>query len=203
MNEKYQMSFTTGGLFYRESVKIAELHAQLSEWNDVRARVLNDNLLQVQTANSTKRISREIISRLKCLAEEEMGLLVKGSRQEQIQILWVSICRKYKFIHEFVINVLREKYLRHNLSLTIDDYNAFFNAKAQWHDELAKLSSSTQVKLRQVVFRIMKEAEIITRDGKIKPGILSPRIVGVLKKHSHADFAFFPINEDQVREWHD
>ena len=145
--EKYKMSFTTGGLFYRESVKIAELYTALSEWSDVREQVIEENLLQVQTVNSSKRISREIISRLKCLTEDEMKLLVNGSRQDQIQILWVSICRKYKFIHDFVINVLREKYLRLNMILTTDDYNIFFNAKAQWHEELASLSRSTQAKL--------------------------------------------------------
>ncbi|NCO20267.1 MAG: DUF1819 family protein, partial [Gammaproteobacteria bacterium] len=32
-NDRYSMSFTTGSLFHRESVKLAALYLDLGDWN--------------------------------------------------------------------------------------------------------------------------------------------------------------------------
>jgi len=53
--EKYSMSFTTGGLFYRESVALAMLFVELNDWDSVREKVLSENLLQYRTLNTSKR----------------------------------------------------------------------------------------------------------------------------------------------------
>lgn len=200
ISEKYQMSFTTGGLFLRESMKVAKIYFDELDWAAVKSRVQKNNVLQARAASSERRISSEIISRLKHLSNDEIQLLLNGSRQEQVQILWLAVCRTYKFIYDFATDVLHEKFLRLSMSLTADDYNTFFNAKAQWHEELANLSTATQKRLRQVVFKIMREAEIISRDGRINPGVLTPRIVRVIRKANHSDFIVFPVHENQVRE---
>ena len=47
--ERYSMSFTTGSLFHRESVKLAALFLELGDWNAVRDQVLSGNLLGQNT----------------------------------------------------------------------------------------------------------------------------------------------------------
>jgi len=85
--EWYSMAFTTGGLFYRESVAFAILFVELNDWNKVRDKVLSVNILQSRTLNSSKRQCREIISRLKTLDPKEFDLLISGSTQEQKYLL--------------------------------------------------------------------------------------------------------------------
>ena len=95
------MAFTTGGLFHRDSVKLAELYLDLKEWDSVRDKVFFKNLLQSRTLNSLTRVSREIISRLKTLEADELDLLISGSTQEQKYLLWLAVCRRYRFIADF------------------------------------------------------------------------------------------------------
>jgi hypothetical protein len=88
---------------------------------------------------------------------------VDGSRQEQNQILWLAVCKHYRIIYEFAIEVIREKFLRLDVILSYLDYDVFFNSKAEWRQGLDQLTGTTKKKLRQVLFRILHEAEIILR----------------------------------------
>ncbi len=138
--EKYSLSFTSATLLHRESVLVAELYLQMKNWNEIRYRVIAENLLQSRTLNTSKRIYREVSSRLKTSSLEELEFLVNGTFEEQGQSLWIAICRRYKFIGDFSIEVLRERCLSLKYMLTYDDFDAFFNRKAEWHDELEKSS---------------------------------------------------------------
>jgi hypothetical protein len=107
----YEMSFSTGGLFLSESVKLAQSHQSLGEWDRVREQALLENLLQVRTRSPAFRVLREVISRLKCLTTDESALLLEGDSQEQRVLLWIAVCRRYTFTGEFAVEVLRERFL--------------------------------------------------------------------------------------------
>ena len=64
-----------------------------------------------------------------------------------------------------------------DLNLSTFDYDAFFNRKADWHEELDQLTDSTRDKLKQVLFRMLREAELVSDEGAILPAILSQRLV--------------------------
>jgi len=97
-NDRYSMSFITGSLFRHESVKLAALYIDLGDWNSVRDKVIAENLLQTRTLNTLKRVCLEVISRLRTLSPGELECLVEGSHQEQAYLLWLAVCRRYRFI---------------------------------------------------------------------------------------------------------
>lgn len=198
---KYLMSFTTGGLFYRESIEVAQVYLDLQDWAAVRDRVIDDNLLQTRTVNTARRICREICSRLKQLTEDEMGILVDGSGQDQRYMLWVTVCRRYHFIRDFAVEVIREKYLRLDMDLSYDDYDAFFNARAEWHDELERLAETTRNKLRRVLFKMLREADLLTKGHTINPVMLTPRVTEIISRTARADLAVFPVSDTDLKEW--
>jgi len=201
MNEdKYNMSFTAGGLFIRESVEIANLYLISADWKSVKAQAHSNNLIQSRTASSSERICREICFRLEYLCDVELRALTEGSHQEQQQILWVAICRRHRFIHEFAVEVIREKYLRIDIDLHPEDYDAFFNAKAEWHDELENLTESTRNKLRQVVFRMLREADLLTKSHAINSAMLTVQVAQAIASHSPDDLRIFPLSDRDIRE---
>ena len=110
--KKYSMSFTTATLLYRESLTSAQLYTELGNWDAVRDKVIAENLLQMRTLNASQRIVREVISRLKLLTPLELEILENGAYQEQNYILWLAVCKRYQFIYDFAVEVLREKFLR-------------------------------------------------------------------------------------------
>lgn len=197
---RYIMSFTTGALFFSESVKVADLYFDLGDWPLVRERVLESNILQARTINTALRVFREISARLKLLTKKELQLLCNGSRQEQDYLLWIAICKRYAFIRDFAGEVIREKYLRMDFKLTYQDYDVFFNAKSEWHEELEHLKDATKTKLRQVVFRMMREAELLSRDNMIIPGLLTEQLARVIVQDSLAWFTVLPVSDTDIKE---
>ena len=198
-NGKYSMSFTTGSLFYLESVKLAQLFIELNDWNAVRDKVISENLLQARMQNTLKRICREIISRLKTLTSLEIDLLINGSPQEQAYLLWVAICRRYKFIADFAVEIIREHYLSLKINLTHQDFDSFFNKKSECHSELDKIKLTTKNKLRQILFKILREVDLLTANNTINAAMLSPRLVETLLLNDRQDLLLFPMFESNLK----
>ena len=199
--KKYKMSFTTGGLFYNESLKAVAVYLSLMDWKKVRERMLSDNLLQTRTKSSAIRISREICLRLETLTKKQLLLLESGSIQEQRYLLWIAVCKRYAFIQQFMGEMVREKYSRMDLQLSPADYDIFFYEKAEIHIELDQLSASTRAKLRQVLFKAMREAEILSRDNMILPGLPTKELIEVLVDDNPGLLAILPISDMDIKEW--
>ena len=199
-NGKYSMSFTTGsGLFSRESVELTALYLDMGDWNAVRDKVIRENLLQSRTLNTLKRICSEVISRLKTLSSEELELLVKTDPREQCYLLWLSVCRRYPFIAEFAVEVLRERYISLKSDLNPEDFDSFFNGKSQLRSELDRIRPATKAKLRQVLFKMLHEADLLTGDNRINAAMLSPRLLRTITNGAGGDVLFFPAFESDLR----
>ena len=199
MNTAYLMSFTTGGLFHRESVQLATLYRDLDDWQAVHDRVIAENILQTRTASTLKRVYREIASRLKTLNPTELAFLLEGSHQEQAYLLWLAVCRRYSFIADFAVEVLRERYITLKNDVTHDDFDAFFNHKSEWHPELDTISQATRSKLRQVLFRILREADLVTANNMINAAMLSPRLLDTILQGNRRDLLYFPAAESDLK----
>ena len=198
-DDRYSMSFTTGSLFHRESVKLAALYLDLGDWNFVRDKVIAENLLQSRTLNTLKRVCREVISRLKTLISGELEFLVEGSHQEQAYILWLAVCRRYRFIADFAFEVLRERYITLKTDLNHEDFDSFFNRKSEWRLELDEIRPATRSKLRQVLFKILREADLLTANNMINAAMLSPGLLDVITQGSHRDVLYFPVFESDLK----
>lgn len=192
LNDKYTMSYTACSLVCAETKKVAELYLEERDWKKVAKIAFDTNLLQYRTQNALKRTLSEIISRLKKLPEEALSILVDGTPYEQNQILWLAVCLRYSFIYDFAIEVVKEKYNLMQSKITQLDYDAFFNSKLNWHDELDKLTDSTRYKLKQILFKMLKEAEIVDSDNCILTTFVSPRVIEIINNYDSKYLGIFP-----------
>jgi hypothetical protein len=200
-DSKYKMSFTSGGLFFNESLQVAELFHETGDWQKTRDQALSENLLQAWTESSSKRRVWEICSRLGLLTEDQLQLLLFSSRQEQQYLLWVAVCKCYPFIRDFMVEIAREKFLRMDLHLQPQDFEIFFEDKAEWHEELEQLRDSTRKRLRQALFQIMREAEIISPGNMIIPSLLTKQLTKVLAADNPSWLAVLPISDADINSW--
>ena len=192
------MSFSTGTLFREPSIIIAKLYADRGDWEAVRADVLENNLLQARTNNTAKRVCSEIISRLKGLTSDQLSILTDGFPKDQGYILWVAVCKRYRLIQDFAVEVVHEKFLSMDLQLTHKDYESFFNQKAEWHSEMVRIRETTRNKLRQVVFKMLRECELLTEGQMIIPIILSPAMRQCIQDDPDLTLAIFPVEDRKV-----
>lgn len=201
MTTRYRLSFTTGGLFLREAPVVVECYLNLGNWHKARDRVRQDNLLQVRTAAAGTRISKEVTARLEQLDDLELHTLLESSPRDQAYLLWVAACRRYDFIREFATEVLRENHLLLRRQLTFGDHDTFYNSKALWHSELDEIAHSTQHKLRQNLFRMLREADLISEQHLIQSAMLSPNLAQVLAKRGRHELLVFPAAESDIQRW--
>ena len=199
-NKQYSMSFTTGGLFHQESVKLAVLYLDRNDWRAVRDTVLSENLLQSRTLATSKRICREIISRLSTLNTTELTSLVHANSKDQAYLLWLAVCRCYSFIADFAVEVIRERYISLNNDLRHEDFDAFLNEKSEWQPELDNLQPATKKKLRQVLFRNLHEAGLLSSQNMIQPVDLQSKALRDVARHAANDLSVFPIMGSDLKE---
>jgi len=172
---KYQFSFLTGSLFRVETVKIADLFDRTHDWDLTQSKTFEENLIQKDSLASQKRIFREIKYRLSALTSSELRLLLSGSFQDEIHVLFLAVCKYYRFTRDFMVERVREKILLFDYQLSDTDFERFVDAKSDSHPELDSLAASTKAKLKQVIFRMLAEANIIesTKTLLITPPTLS------------------------------
>ena len=196
----YRLSFTSGGLYSSQAIKAAEIYRKLGDWDQVAARLESENILQARTASSLKRMLRELMARLKTMTSMQLDILIDGTRQEQNQILWVAACKHYPFIREFAVNVVREKYLRLDWELTSVDFSAFYNAKAEWDEKLERITESSRIELRRVIYRMLREVEILSTANLILPPIITQAVARAIRQDDLALFMIFPISDVDIRK---
>lgn len=197
----YRMSFTSAGLLVRESLILARVYQSLGDWKKVKKESFEKNLLQSKKPSSAKRNIRELCARLGTLTEKQFELLLEGGHFEQSQMLWLAVAKTYRFVREFSEEVVREKYLKLDYRLSYDDFDSFFNAKAEWDDKLEGLSDSTRKKIRQVLFRMLHEAEILVGEDMIVPTLLGKDVVQAIQADDPALYTIFPVSDLDIQEW--
>lgn len=172
-SKEYRLSFGTGGLYVLEGVQLSQSYSDLENWDEVIEHAVEHNLLQFKSSGSTRRAVREICIRLKTLSPQELSLLVTADPYEQSLISWLSCCRTYQFIGDFATQVLLENFASYKLDLGHVDFDFFYDEQALFHPELDGMTDGTRKKLRQILFRMMREAGVLTEDNRIVAGIAS------------------------------
>jgi Putative inner membrane protein (DUF1819) len=194
----YLMSFGTGGLYVNESALIAGLYRPGDDWCVTAAAALQSGAFPVRKESSARRTIREITNRLRCLSADELEMLHTGGRSEQTALLWLAACRAYRFVGEFAVQILNERYLSFRTEISYDDFDHFYAAKAEWSSRLAGLSALSRAKLRAVMFRMMREADIVLPANRLLGTVLPSRIHEMISRRNPDEFQFFPGAQRQA-----
>lgn len=189
---RYALSFTSGALLATEAALVAPVYLRNHDWVSTRAQVKSGNLLKSRVANSATRLLGALIPRLQHLSDAELRIVADGTSTERSHLMWAAACRCYGLIGEFAEDVLRERFLTLAGSVSYQEYDSFYRAKAMWHDELDEVTDLTYKKLRQVLFKMMVEAGLLTKQGRIEPALLSSRVAECLNQRTPSDIRFFP-----------
>lgn len=198
--KKYNMAFIGGGLLRKESLEVAKLYLEIGDWGLVRSHALEDNVLQSKRLSSAKRVISEVVSRLSVLDQNELTIFVSSNTQDQGYLLWIAICRCYDFVAEFAVEVLHDRHVSLRMDISQQDFAAFINKKAEWHPEIDNLTDSSKNKVRQIIFRILREADLLGKDHNIQPVILSQTLREAVLVRKPGESNYFPMLDTQNAE---
>lgn len=183
LKNKYSFSFTGASALTAETLVIAEEYVRLQDWEMVKVSVQENNLMNKTKQNTSKRMYHELKKRLELLTNEQLNLLVTGSPDESKAMILLSLLKAYSFFKDFVIEVIRAKYLLYNNILVSSDYTTFFNTKAITNNELNTITEKTTNKVKQVLFKMIEQVGLVNsaKDGIIiKPYLSDDSIKAIL-----------------------
>lgn len=166
-NEKYGFSFTASSLRLNEMILVATALAEKRELDYI-------NELGGGKSTTGKRMLVEFEKRMTNLTPRQADILINGDFLSQKQIAFLSVCKTYLFIRDFVVEVLREKILVFDYQITEGDYISFYRRKLDLHPEMDTITELTEKKIKQVTFKILEQAGII---DSIKAKVIQPQII--------------------------
>ena len=199
--KKYSFSFTGASALPAETLVIAEEYIRLQDWERVKVSVQENNLMNKTKQSTSKTIYFEIKKRLELLTNEQLNLLVSGSPDESKAMVLLSLLKAYAFFKDFVIEVIRAKFLLYNNNITSSDYTSFFNAKAITNNELNIITEKTTNKVKQVLLKMLEQVGLINsaKEGMIIKPFLSDDAIRTILNDDASLFAGFLCSDAEIR----
>ncbi len=199
--KKYKFSFTGASALPAETLVIAEEYIRLNDWKKVKVSVQEHNLMKKTKQNTSDRMYHEIKKRLELLTNEQLNLLVSGSPDESKAMVLLSLLKTYSFFKDFVIEVIRAKFLLYNNNIVASDYTSFFNSKAITNDELNTITEKTTNKVKQVLFKMLEQVGLINsaKEGIIIKPFLSDDSIRLILNDDASLFAGFLYSDTEIR----
>lgn len=128
---------------------------------EVRTKVIDDNLFQYGKISSLKRGLPYILKRVNVLNPTLRTLVLEESFQVSKAINLYSIMKTDRLFFEFMMELISEKIRRNDAILEKKDIHAFFTAKAEQHEVIANWTEQTMRKLKQVFVKVLLETGIV------------------------------------------
>jgi len=130
-----------------------------------------------------------------------LQLMIQGSLNDAKAMILLSLVKSYSFLHDFIIEVIRNKYLLFDTVISDIDYIRFVNTKSLSHNELNAITEATAKKVKQVVFKLLVQVGLIThsRNGSILKPILNGKVIDVIIDDDPALLSAFLFSNEEIK----
>lgn len=181
---------------------MAELLRVERDWQEVARRATEDNLLRKRTAASRTRILREIRYRLEQFTQRELEFFCDADSRQQRQLLFIAICQRFRFIGEFVEEVLRPKALAMDHQLYPADFARFFDRKGADAPEIDELTDKSRAKIKQVLIRMLAEAGLLdsTSSQRLQRPVPSKGLARLVAETEPRRLRFLLLSDADIRQ---
>lgn len=168
-----------------ETKKTAELMVQGLSKEQMREKVMSENLYQLKNEMRLRKTFNYVYNRLNSLPEGAIELLVKVDNENAKLLTLIGIMNTDKLFFEFVYEVYRGRIILGEKSIEQRDINGFFDEKARQSEEVASWSESATKKLKQCYIKNLVDAGLLetTKYKEIKHALVNYRIEELLTKH--------------------
>ncbi len=189
---KYEFSLTGSSLRVNDMVLFA-------------SKYVSEGVAEFKSDKGTtnKRMVSEFKKRIDNLTRNQQLLFIEGDFSTQKHLAFLSACKTYSLLRDFVIEVVREKFLIMDFNLTDTDYLSFIRRKEVDHDELAELTDLTQGKIKQVIFKILEQGGIIesVKSKEIQLQILERKTKRVIVDDNPEWLKIFLMSDSDIQSF--
>lgn len=197
--ENYNFSFTAASLRVFNFIRLAEAVDYTSDELTIKD-VDVEKVLSKGNKGSSKREMAELIKRFNALTNAQKQVLKSEGVQERKQLAFLGLCKSNAFIRDFVVEMVREKILVFDYTLSNADFSIFLNRKRELHPQLDQFADSTKKKAKQVLYKVLEEVGMIdtTKNLNIQPQWLNQEVLNVIINDDPMFLKFFLISDKDI-----
>ena len=176
----YNMSFTAGAAMLNETHAVASALLDCDgDWDKTKEVTFKENLMQ---------------------KDNELAMLVNSTVSVRRLIVLLAICKAHPFIYDFISEVVRDRFYNQYERISYADFNEFYNENKYVHPELEKVTEQTVAKMRQVIFRILEQLEIIedVESGILRRPYLSESVERLVVKDDPKWLAIYLYSNNEI-----
>lgn len=200
--DTYNFSFTGAALKFHDFIRLAKY----VDDNQLDLEKENPDpglIMRRSNARTNQREFQEMMKRYLALTPHQRNLIAETDANSQKHLALLGFCKANAFIRDFIVEVVREKFLSLDYQLTDGDYLSFFNRKMELHPELEQFAESTTKKARQVTWRILEEAGLIdnTKDRIVLPQFVNQRVISAVASDNPALLKIFLMTDREIKDY--
>ena len=161
MTETAYTARTNNAFVLIETLRVAELMYQGATQEDIRQRVLVEDLFQLRSQASRERALQTILKRLQQVPEEYIQLIATGNPDIRRFTILFLILREHRLLRELIDEVLLDKIKGFNYVVTTADLRTFFEGKRDQNSTVAAWSNSTYKKAASNTLLVLVNAGLL------------------------------------------
>lgn len=182
MDLQYSSSLNGASYLLFELKQVVKLKQFGLTEQEIRKRVIEDNILQFTNKGRITRTLPSIMKRASVIDESLAVFMLEGSVETNKLINLYAIMKTDLLFYEFMDEVIKTKLLCNDYLLEKKDINLFFTEKAEQSVKVASWSEINTEKLKRAYLQVLFESGMLRegRDNELCPLLIDEQVKNYL-----------------------
>ena len=177
IEQDYSAGIVSQSFWFNEFRQLLKLKAENYDTDEIKKRVIEENLLGAPNEYRAKRICGYLINRTSVVEKELSDLFFSSDLAAQKLINLIAVIRQDRLFFEFLYEVYREKIILGEKTLELSDARSFFNHKETQDNTILEWKDQTKRRIRSAYFNFMAEANLLEINDKKR--LITPPLLDI------------------------
>lgn len=186
IEQNYSAGIMSQSFWFNEFRQLLKLKRENCEPDEMKKRVIEENLFGAPNEYRAKRIYGYLINRVSLVEKELSDLFFSSDLATQKLINLIAVLRGDRLFFEFLYEVYRDKIILGEKTLELSDGKIFFNHKETQDDNVLAWKDQTKKRVQSAYYNFMIEAnllEIVDKKKLITPPLLDIALENYLRSN--------------------
>ena len=186
IEQNYSEGIMSQSFWLNEFRQLLKLKRENCEPDEMKKKVIEENLFGAPNEYRAKRIYGYLINRVSVVEKELSDLFFSSDLATQKLINLIAVLRGDRLFFEFLYEVYRDKIILGEKTLELSDGKIFFNHKETQDDNVLAWKDQTKKRVQSAYYNFMIEAnllEIVDKKKLITPPLLDIALENYLKRN--------------------
>ena len=177
IEQDYSAGIVSQSFWFNEFRQLLKLKTENYDTDEIKKRVIEENLFGAPNEYRAKRICGYLINRTSVVEKELSDLFFSSDLAAQKLINLIAVIRQDRLFFEFLYEVYREKIILGEKTLELSDARSFFNHKETQDHTILEWKDQTKRRIQSAYFNFMAEANLLEINDKKR--LITPPLLDI------------------------